>query len=193
MNKGFVARRKRVLIGRTIYSVYFEAFLIVKKLLSSPVTSFLLCYNFSGRLHLSWHTAPSPVMIQLNKASPSTLMCNPGCQSLATRADTRCPEYPWGEFLFAVPLQKACGCYCTCWCSESLTSHLMYDQVLFFSRQSGIQPASIRFICHVLLSASKQTGEKEVKVGIFKWKCFLEVAVETGTSFKMHVTACLLS
>lgn len=66
-----------------------------------------------------------------------------------------CPEYPGAEFLFAFPFQRACGCYYTCWCSVSLTSHLKHHQVL-----SGIQPTSISFICHVLLSASKQTAKR---------------------------------
>lgn len=65
------------------------------------------------------------------------------------------PDYPGAEFLFAFPLQRARGCYYTCWCSVSLTSHLKHHQVL-----SGTQPTSISFICHVLLSASKQTAKR---------------------------------
>lgn len=46
MNKGFVARRKRVLRCGTIYSVYFEAFSIIEKPLASSVMSFVF-YVFS--------------------------------------------------------------------------------------------------------------------------------------------------
>lgn len=65
------------------------------------------------------------------------------CQSLSTSADRHYPQCPQGKFLFAFPLQKACSCYYTCWCSVSLTSHLMYNQVLFFNRQSGVLPTKL--------------------------------------------------
>lgn len=151
-----------------IYSVSLGAFLTAETLLSSSsVPSFVLLYDFSLRLP-SFVTHCSKPCRDTALTKHHQFECSPGCQSHGPWAGRLCPEYPGAQFLFAFPLQKACGCYYTCWCSVSLTSHLKHDQVLFSNRQSGIQPTSIRFICHVLLSASKQTGEKEVKVGIFQ-------------------------